>query len=151
MSAVASAPDHVASAPEHDPHAELETVYVWDRLVRATHWAIAASIVLLAATGLYLGSPFLSAPGRASSHFLVGWARVIHFYTAIAFSLAVASRFLWMFLGPRHSSWRNFVPVARRRRRDFVGTLKFYMLIRRPISRLDLSSERSKTTGRPPV
>jgi Ni/Fe-hydrogenase 1 B-type cytochrome subunit len=115
----------------HDAHRGIEPVYVWDRLVRATHWGVAGSTVLLATTGIYLGHPFLSAPGSASEHFVMGWAKVIHFYAAIAFTLSVGSRLVWMFLGPRRSSWRNFLPVARRRRRDLLGTLKFYLLIRR--------------------
>jgi Ni/Fe-hydrogenase 1 B-type cytochrome subunit len=127
MAAVAA--PHPTPAPHHEH--ELEVVYVWDRLVRATHWGVALSIVVLAATGLYLGNPFLSAPGPASAHFLVGWAKVIHFYAAIAFTLCAVSRIVWMFRGPRRSGWRNFVPVARRRRRDLLATLKFYLLIRR--------------------
>jgi Ni/Fe-hydrogenase 1 B-type cytochrome subunit len=123
----------VAHAAEvHDHHAEvLERVYVWDRIVRATHWAVALSIVVLAATGLFIGTPFFGETGRAGDHFAMGWAKVIHFYAAIAFSLSVLSRLLWMVIGPRRSSWRNFVPVCRRRWRDLRETLLFYLLIRR--------------------
>jgi Ni/Fe-hydrogenase 1 B-type cytochrome subunit len=110
---------------------ELERVYVWDRLVRGTHWLIALSIAVLALTGLYIGHPFLDVAGDARDHFVTGWARVIHGYASIAFALAVASRMLWMFIGPRRSGWRNFVPACRRRWRDLRGTLAFYLLIRR--------------------
>lgn len=110
--------------------AELEPVYVWDILVRATHWAVALSILVLAATGIYIGHPFLIVPGEARFHFVMGWAKVVHFYAAIAFTLAVLSRVAWMFLGPRRSGWRNFVPVSPRRRRDLLATLRFYMLMR---------------------
>ena len=108
---------------------EIEPVYVWDRIVRATHWAIAGSILLLAVTGIYLGHPSLTAPGPAHEHFVTGWAKTLHFYSAIVFTLGVLSRVVWMFLGPRRSGWRNFVPVSRRRWRDLRETLKFYMLI----------------------
>jgi Ni/Fe-hydrogenase 1 B-type cytochrome subunit len=128
MVAVASAPE--SPAPHHDDQPALVPFYVWDRIVRATHWGIAGSMLLLAATGIYMGSPFLSAPGRASQHFLIGWAKVIHFYAAIVFTLSVLSRIVWMFLGPRCSGWRNFVPVCRRRFRDLWATTKFYLLIR---------------------
>lgn len=103
---------------------DVEPVYVWDLVVRTTHWAIALSILMLAATGLYIGHPF------AGGAFVMGWAKVLHFYFAILFTLGVLSRIAWMFLGPRRSSWRNFVPVAARRRKDLVETLKFYMLLR---------------------
>jgi len=103
---------------------QLERYYVWDVIVRATHWAIALSIWLLAATGIYIGHPFLVGT------FTMGWAKVIHFYTAIVFTLAVFARVVWMFLGPRRSSWRNFVPASKRRWRDLVATIKFYLLLR---------------------
>lgn len=119
-------PAHVA-AHAHD---DLEPVYVWDRLVRVSHWGVAITLALLAATGIYLGRPFLAAPGPAHEHFLTGWAKVIHFYAAIGFTLSVLSRLVWLFIGPRRSSWRNFVPVSKKRRRDLIGTLKFYLLIR---------------------
>jgi Ni/Fe-hydrogenase 1 B-type cytochrome subunit len=108
---------------------ERETVYVWDLVVRWTHWVIAGSMLVLAISGIYLGRPFIAAPGRASEHFVTGWAKAIHFYAAIAFSLAVASRIVWMFLGPRRSGWRQFIPTSRRRLRDLVTQLKFYALI----------------------
>jgi len=122
----------VAHAVVHNDHGHevLERVYVWDRLVRAAHWVIAMTITILAATGMYIGAPFFSETGRAGDHFAMGWAKVIHFYAAIAFVLAVLSRVLWMFIGPRRSSWRNFIPVCRRRWRDLRETLKFYLLIR---------------------
>lgn len=115
--------------PSEEHHTEeLERVYVWDVIVRVTHWVVALSIVVLAATGIYLGHPFLAA---RDAHFITGWAKVIHFYAAIAFTLAVGARLAWMVLGPRHAGWRNFVPACRRRWRDLRSTLLFYMLIRR--------------------
>ncbi len=102
----------------------LQPFYVWDLVVRTTHWAIALSIALLAGTGIYMGHPFLE-----GHHFVMGGAKVIHFYSAIVFSLAVASRVAWMFLGPRRSGWRNFIPASKRRRHDLVKTVRFYMLL----------------------
>lgn len=118
----------VAAGP-HEAH-ELERVYVWDVIVRVTHWAIALSIAVLTATGIYLGHPFLVSPGEARTHFITGWAKVIHFYAAIVFTLAVGARLWWMLVGPRRSGWRNFVPACRRRWRDLRSTLAFYLLIR---------------------
>jgi len=56
-------------------------VYVWQWPVRATHWATAYAILFLAATGLYMGHPFIAVPGAAGQHFVMGWAKTIHFYT----------------------------------------------------------------------
>jgi Ni/Fe-hydrogenase 1 B-type cytochrome subunit len=124
-----------ARLPQHAPVAldepALEPVYVWDALVRAAHWLIFGSILVLAVTGIYLGGPFVSAPGAARGHFVTGGAKVIHAYAAIVFGLSVASRILWMFLGPRRSGWRQFVPASRRRRRALFATLKFYLFLER--------------------
>ncbi len=110
---------------------QLEPVYVWDVVVRATHWVIALSMLVLATTGFYLGHPFLHSTGPARDHFVTGLAKVIHFYAAIAFALAVVSRVAWMFVGPRRSGWRQFVPTSRRRVHDLLETAKFYLFLRR--------------------
>ena len=91
---------------------------------------VALAMLVLVVTGVYLGTPFVAAPGPAHAHFVTGWAKVIHFYAAIAFTLSVLARLVWMVQGPRRSGWRNFLPVSRRRRRDLVATAKFYLLIR---------------------
>ena len=119
-----------AAAPARAPEGPLEPVYVWDLVVRITHWAIALSILVLTVTGLYLAHPFEAAHGPARESFVTGWAKVVHFYTSIAFGIAVLWRLIWLFLGPRRSSWRNFVPASRRRWRDLGETVKFYALLR---------------------
>lgn len=109
---------------------EREPVYVWDLVVRFTHWLIALAILVLAATGIYLGRPFITAGGPAHEHFVTGWAKVLHFYAAIVFTLSVLARIAWMFLGPRRSGWRQFIPASKRRLRDLVAQAKFYALLR---------------------
>jgi Ni/Fe-hydrogenase 1 B-type cytochrome subunit len=105
-------------------------VYVWDLVVRITHWLIALSIVVLAVTGFYIGNPFFGTTGATGGHFVMGWARIIHFYASIAFGLAVVARIVWMFIGPPQASWRELVPTTRRRWRDLFGTLAFYLFLR---------------------
>jgi len=61
----------------------------------------------------------------------MGWMKLIHFISAIVFSLAVGARLLWMIVGPRRSGWRQFIPVSARRRRDMLESLKFYMFLRK--------------------
>jgi Ni/Fe-hydrogenase 1 B-type cytochrome subunit len=104
---------------------ELQPTYVWDLVVRLTHWTIFLAMGVLAVTGVYLGRP-VSGGGT----FTMGWMKVVHAYAAIAFSLAVASRIVWMFVGPRRSSWRQFIPISKRRRHDLVETFKFYTFFR---------------------
>ncbi len=102
-----------------------EPVYVWDVVVRITHWAIVLAMTVLAVTGIYIGNPF------AHGEFVMGWMKVLHFYAAIVFSLAVVSRITWMIIGPRRSGWRQFIPTSRRRRRGLFESLKFYMFLRK--------------------
>jgi Ni/Fe-hydrogenase 1 B-type cytochrome subunit len=112
---------------------EIVRVYVWQWPVRITHWLIVFSIVVLSCTGIYIGNPFLISSGPAGERFIMGTMKVVHFYAAIVFTLAVLSRIAWMFLGNRYSTWDKFIPVARRRRAGLIPTLRFYLfLLRKP-------------------
>ncbi len=119
----------VRPAPETEP--TLEPVYVWDLVVRSTHWVVVFTIVLLTATGIYIGRPFLVSAGPAGGNFVMGWMKVVHYYAAIAFSLAVFARMVWMFTGPPQARWNQFVPVTRKRWGELFDTLKFYMFLRK--------------------
>jgi Ni/Fe-hydrogenase 1 B-type cytochrome subunit len=112
---------------------ELVRVYVWQWPVRMTHWSTAYSILFLAVTGFYMGHPFITVGGPAGQHFVMGWAKTIHFYSAIVFSLSVLSRLAWMFMGNRYSTWDKFVPVARRRLSGLWNSLRYYFFqLRQP-------------------
>jgi Ni/Fe-hydrogenase 1 B-type cytochrome subunit len=110
---------------------DIARVYVWERPVRLTHWCIALSIAVLAATGLYIGHPVLIVTGPAGQHFVMGWAKVIHFYAAMVFTLSVVARIVWMFLGNQYARWSEFIPVSRARRSRFLPTVQFYLFLRR--------------------
>lgn len=93
---------------------------------------IAAAIVLLTVTGIYIGQPYLAPPtGEAGRHFVMGWMRVLHMYGGIAFTTAVVVRILWMFVGTRWSSFLQLIPLQRHRFREIWETQLFWMLIRR--------------------
>lgn len=113
--------------------AEIVRVYVWEAPVRITHWLIAISIVVLSATGFYMGYPFIAVSGPAGEHFVMGWAKVIHGYTAYVFIAAVFARIGWMFTGNRYARWDKFIPVHRSRIHGFWPTIKFYLFaLRKP-------------------
>jgi Ni/Fe-hydrogenase 1 B-type cytochrome subunit len=111
------------------PH-ELVGVYVWQIPVRIAHWLIAISIFLLAATGLYMGRPFMTVPGAAGDSFVMGWVKVVHGYVAYVFIAALVMRFIWMFTGNKYSHWDKFIPVHRVRQRGLWPVTSFYMFMR---------------------
>ena len=113
--------------------AERVITYVWQIPVRVTHWLIAGGIVVLSATGLYIGHPFLTVAGEARQSFVMGWVRTIHLYTAFVFISAVLARVIWMFTGNKYARWDKFLPVHPSRFRGLWPTLKFYLFgLRKP-------------------
>lgn len=108
----------------------LVRVKVWDLVVRSTHWVIAVSMAVLVVTGFYLGDPYTVSSGEAGEHFVMGTNRAVHFYAAIAFTLAVLSRIVWMFIGPPNARWQQFIPVTRERRKALKETFLFYIWFR---------------------
>jgi len=105
-------------------------VYVWEIPVRATHWLIACSIILLSITGFYIGHPVIGVSGSATQSFFMGWVRVVHGYTAFVFISAVLARIIWMFTGNKYAQWNQFLPVPPKRRRAFMPTVLFYSFLR---------------------
>jgi Ni/Fe-hydrogenase 1 B-type cytochrome subunit len=120
--------EELARFEDGEPRARL---YVWDAVVRVSHWTIALSMIGLSITGIYIGRPYIVVPAPAGEHFVMGTMKAIHYYFAIAFSLAVLSRILWMFIGNRHARWWNFLPVTRARRQGFMESVRFYLFLRR--------------------
>jgi Ni,Fe-hydrogenase I cytochrome b subunit len=55
----ATAP-HAPVSEEPRELEQREPVYVWDLVVRSTHWLIALSLIVLSVTGVYIGNPFLT-------------------------------------------------------------------------------------------
>ncbi len=115
------------------PESRIVKVYVWEAPVRITHWLIALSIVVQSVTGFYIGNPFIGVPGRAGDHFVMGWMKVIHGYTAYVFIAAVLARIIWMFTGNKYAHWDKFIPVHRNRLRALWPTFRFYVFaLRKP-------------------
>jgi Ni/Fe-hydrogenase 1 B-type cytochrome subunit len=109
----------------------LERVYVWQLPVRLAHWLLFFSIVILGFTGYYIANPFISAPGAASAHFIMGRMRSVHLYASIVFTLAALVRVYWAFAGNRYARWSELIPVSRQRWRSFRQALLFYTFLSR--------------------
>ena len=118
-----------------DPPPSPIRVYVWQVPVRITHWLIALSIVVLSATGFYIGWPFVTVAGPAGGSFLMGWVKVVHGYTAYVFIAAVTARILWMFTGNIYARWDQLLPVRGTRSRGLLPALSFYLFLRDTPSR----------------
>jgi Ni/Fe-hydrogenase 1 B-type cytochrome subunit len=109
---------------------ELVKVYVWQIPVRITHWLIVVTLVTLSVTGLYIGRPFMTVSGPAGESFVMGWMKVIHLYSAWAFTAAVVARVIWMFTGNKYARWDKFVALNRTRRRGIMPVVAFYSFLR---------------------
>jgi len=122
----------MSAAPKAVDTAEtVVTVYVWELPVRIAHWLMFFSILVLAATGFYIGDPFIAVNGPARDHFVMGTIRVVHLYAAIVFSLAVLFRIYWLFAGNRYARWDQYLPLSRERLRNTWEAIKFFSYLRR--------------------
>jgi Ni/Fe-hydrogenase 1 B-type cytochrome subunit len=102
--------------------------YIWELPVRWCHWLNVVSIVVLAVTGFFIGTPFSF--GRSASDFTMGWIRFIHFTAAYVFTVSVLSRVIWSLIGNKYAGWREFLPFATARGREkMVKMLRYYMLV----------------------
>lgn len=109
----------------------LERVYVWELPVRLAHWLLFFSILILAATGYYIAHPFISVPGPASAHFVMGSMRSVHLYASIVFTLTALVRVYWAFAGNRYARWSELIPVSRQRWRSFWQSALYYTFLSR--------------------
>lgn len=105
-------------------------VYLWGWPIRAMHWAAALSIVVLVVTGFYIGRPYFVTGGEASSHYLMGWMRFLHFAAAGVFVATAIVRVYWLFAGNQFERWRALFPIRRRDWVHFYQQIKFYLMIR---------------------
>lgn len=109
--------------------AGLEREYVWELPVRLAHWLLFFSILVLAATGYYIGHPFISVPGEARAHFVMGSMRSVHLYASVVFTLSALVRVYWAFAGNAYARWSELVPVSRQRWQSFRQAFLFYTFL----------------------
>ncbi len=111
----------------------LEIRYVYQWPVRICHWLNVLAVVMLSITGFYIGSPFMTA--QDTSQYIMGWMRFLHFSFAYLFTVSVAARILWMFIGNHHASWRVFFPwLSAEGRRNFIKMFRYYTFTGKQIS-----------------
>ena len=96
-------------------------VYLWEWPVRIYHWMTAASVGVLAGTGLLIGHPLAFMSTGDASGFWFGTVRFLHFAAAYLFFFALVLRLYWLVVGNRYARWSAFIPLGRFR--QFVGDL----------------------------
>lgn len=126
-------PEAVAEAT-HIPHPpalpEYRWVYLWRWPLRVTHWVSAVTVVVLIVTGFYIGAPYFTTWGEASSHFLMGWARFLHFTAAALIVAAAILRVYWLFAGNKWARWNALLPIRTKNWKNLWKMLKYYFLVR---------------------
>jgi Ni/Fe-hydrogenase b-type cytochrome subunit len=117
----------IPRAPEYS--GPYRWVFLWGWPIRATHWTAVACFIVLIVTGLYIGRPYFITGGEASSHYLMGGVRLVHFVAAGVLVACGILRVYWLFAGNRFERWAALFPV---RATDWVNLwkqIKFYLLI----------------------
>jgi Ni/Fe-hydrogenase 1 B-type cytochrome subunit len=104
---------------------ENKLVYVWQLPVRFFHWLNAASIFVLASTGYLIGDPpaFVNS-AEASSSYLFGTIRFIHFVAAFIFFFNFMVRLYWGFAGNKYAKWDNFILYKKKQWKEVGDVLK---------------------------
>jgi Ni,Fe-hydrogenase I cytochrome b subunit len=78
-------------------------VKVWPVPVRVIHWLLVANLMVLALTGLYIGTPGVvlgAGPGL-----IMSWVRAIHIGFGFGLIALLTGRVIYMFTGPRYARW----------------------------------------------
>lgn len=105
-------------------------VYLWGAPIRAMHWIAAVCIVTLVITGFYIGRPYFMTSGEASSHFLMGRVRFIHFTAAAVLVMTGIVRIYWLFAGNQFERVPALFPLTFRNLRNTFKTGIAYLTFR---------------------
>ena len=104
-------------------------VYLWSAPLRAMHWIAALSVVVLIVTGFYVGRPYVTTSGEASSHFLMGKVRFLHFTAAAVLVMTGIVRVYWLFAGNRFERLSALFPFTPRNLRNLGRTALGYVTL----------------------
>jgi Ni/Fe-hydrogenase b-type cytochrome subunit len=111
------------------PSGDYHWVYLWEWPIRAMHWTAVAAIVVLVVTGFYIGRPYFVTSGEASSHYLMGWVRFLHFAAAGVFVATAIVRVYWLIAGNQFERWRALFPYHWKDWINLVRQVKYYLMI----------------------
>jgi len=107
------------------------SVYLWHWPLRAMHWFSGGCLAVLFVTGLFIGRPFFMTTGEASAHYLMGWARFVHFSAAGILVATAIIRTYWLFRGNRFERWEALFPFRARDWANMYRILRRYFVLTR--------------------
>ena len=105
-------------------------VYLWSAPIRAMHWIAAACILSLVVTGFYIGRPYFATAGEASSHFLMGRVRFIHFAAAAVLVMTGIVRAYWLIVGNQFERLPALFPITKKNLANLFKTANGYLTFR---------------------
>lgn len=104
-----------ATAEDLESIRKRTSVYVYEVPVRLWHWINAAAILVLCATGWFIGSPPPSMQIAEATHqFVFGYIRFAHFAAGMILTVGFFGRVYWAFVGNHHSRQLFILPVWNR-------------------------------------
>jgi len=89
----------------------LQQVYVYEAPVRIWHWVMMVAMIVLAATGYLIGSPWSGPTREATFTYFFGNIRLFHFLAAAVFVVAFVVRLYWVIAGNHHARSIFLPPV----------------------------------------
>ncbi len=92
---------------------------VWDRTTRIFHWINAVSVLSLVVIGiLILNTKTFGITGDAKI-----LLKTIHVYFGYVFTLNLAWRLIWAFIGSHYARWHQILPIGK----NYLQSLKSYL------------------------
>ncbi|MBP2236222.1 Ni/Fe-hydrogenase 1 B-type cytochrome subunit [Sinorhizobium kostiense] len=123
---------HESIAADGEDAVQGQNVYVYEAPVRIWHWVNAFSILTLALTGYFIGSPLPSVPGEASANFLMGYIRFMHFAAGQVLAVFLILRLYWAFVGNVHARQIFYVPFwSGRFWKEWLHEVRWYTFLAR--------------------
>ncbi len=104
-------------------------IYVWEIPLRLAHWTIVLTMIVLAVTGFYIGTPFILTKGEAYSNFLMGGMRFAHFTAAFFLAVAFILRVYWFIMGNKYARFTGLFPVSRDQLKGMWDQFRYYTFI----------------------
>lgn len=105
-----------------------KSVYVWESPIRIYHWVNVVLIVILVATGLFIGKPIFTHSGEAYAVFTLGRVRLWHSMAAWLFIANFIYRLYWAFAGNEHA---KFKPWRKGFVADGIESVKYYLFLKK--------------------